>query len=75
MARTVTNGLYALLLVILLVLFWGRLSHLLETSLPVDAAMASVTIIALIAVCAAFTAILVRKRLRARLRATPAHVD
>jgi hypothetical protein len=63
MSRRVANGLYGLLLVILLVLFWGRLSHWIGLNLQMDAATVSMTLIALIAVCAAFMGRLVRERL------------
>jgi hypothetical protein len=63
MSRSLANSLYALLLVILLVLFWGPLSRLLETTLRVEAMAAFVTTIALLAVGAALTVRFVRSRL------------
>ena len=63
MSRSLTNGVYTLLLVLLLVLFWGPLSHWLETAFHVDATIAFITTMATLAVTVALTVRFVRERL------------
>jgi hypothetical protein len=63
MSRSFANSLYAFLLLILLVLFWGRLSQWIEMTLQMDATITFITTIALLAVVAALNVRFVRARL------------
>jgi hypothetical protein len=63
MSRSLVNGAYALLVILALLFFWGRVSHWIESTPHIDAMAAFVTTIALLAAGLALTVRLVRERL------------